>query len=136
MSWEHWTPDHMDVTFTPPRRSPMDMVEEFRSTMKQDKIPFTAGRLIREEYIEWETEYLKNGMDSNVEAEFKELCDLLYVIYGYANCMGWDIEEGLERVHKNNMARCIQPDGSIKYREDGKVMKNPDAPKVQLGDLI
>ena len=30
----------------------------------------------------------------------------------------------------------ILDDGTIKYREDGKVMKNPNAPKINLEDLV
>jgi predicted HAD superfamily Cof-like phosphohydrolase len=58
------------------------------------------------------------------------------VIYGYANAKGWDLAEAVLRVHNNNVGRCIQPDGSIKRRADGKVMKNPDYPKPNLSDLV
>jgi len=33
------------------------------------------------------------------------------------------------------MGRMFQDDGTIKRREDGKVIKNPLYPKVDLGDL-
>jgi len=36
----------------------------------------------------------------------------------------------------NNMGRCMQPDGSVKRREDGKIIKNKDYPAVDLSDLI
>ena len=60
----------------------------------------------------------------------------MYVIYGYANVRGWDLDEAVRRVHENNIGRCIQPDGSIQRREDGKILKNKDFPKVELGDLV
>lgn len=44
--------------------------------------------------------------------------------------------EAFTRVHKNNMGRVFQSDGTIKRREDGKILKNPDYPKVVLKDLI
>jgi hypothetical protein len=50
--------------------------------------------------------------------------------------MGWDLNEAVTRVHENNMERMTQDDGTIKRREDGKIIKNPNTPKVQLGDLV
>ena len=69
-------------------------------------------------------------------SELKELADLVYVCYGYANACGYDLDEAIRRVHENNVGRCVQPDGSIKRREDGKILKNEDYPKVDLGDLV
>jgi len=57
------------------------------------------------------------------------------VIYGYALARGWDLDEAVTRVHENNMARMKQDDGTIKRREDGKIIKNPNTPKVNLKDL-
>ena len=52
-----------------------------------------------------------------------------------AHC-GYDLDEAVRRVHINNMGRMLQPDGTIKRREDGKIIKNPDYPKVKLDDLV
>jgi predicted HAD superfamily Cof-like phosphohydrolase len=68
--------------------------------------------------------------------ELKELADLVYVIYGYAYAKGWNLDEALKRVHENNVARMTQDDGTIKRREDGKIIKNPNTPKVKLHDLV
>ena len=57
-------------------------------------------------------------------------------LYGYANTRGWDLDEAVRRVHDNNMGRMYQPDGTIKRREDGKIIKNKDYPKVKLEDLV
>jgi len=46
------------------------------------------------------------------------------------------LDEAVRRLHQNNMRRCVWPDGSIKRREDGKILRNPDAPKIDLSDLI
>jgi predicted HAD superfamily Cof-like phosphohydrolase len=70
------------------------------------------------------------------EGDLKELAGLVSSIYGYANAAGYDLDEAIRRVHANNLGRCLQPDGTIKRREDGKVIKNPDYPKVTLADLI
>ena len=125
-------------------KTPTDMVKEFAKTMGQEKNPILSESLIDEEYEEWSYEAnLQSGEVSkhyseayDPAKELKELSDLVYVIYGYANARGWDLEESTRRVHENNMGRCIQPDGSIKRREDGKIEKNKAYPKVYLGDLI
>jgi len=114
--------------------TPMDMVREFKETAKQPTNIEMSRKLIREEFDEWLIEVLNpNG---NKSAELKELCDLVYVVYGYALNMGWDLNEAVTRVHENNMERMTQDDGTIKRREDGKIIKNPNTPKVQLGDLV
>jgi hypothetical protein len=129
-----WGTDLEDQTFgywshdTKPQ-TPTEMVREFVTISGQKPNPDLYSKLISEEFEEWCEEYIP-------ELELKEMADLLYVIYGYANARGWDIEEAFRRVHENNLGRMYQPDGTIKRREDGKIMKNKDYPKVDLGDLV
>lgn len=115
----------------------MTMPQEFSKVMGQRPNPTLYLRLIEEEYEEFmeEARYGHVSKAGDI-AELKELSDLVYVCFGYALAMGWDLTEAINRVHRNNIARCIQPDGSIQRREDGKIIKNPDAPKVDLGDLV
>ena len=94
--------------------------------------PYLYAGLIAEEADEWRSEYLRDTR----EEQLKELADLVYVIYGFANAKGWDLDEAVRRVHENNLGRCIQPDGSVQRRADGKILKNPDYPKVDLTDLV
>ena len=109
-------------------KSVMDMVQDFAKITQQEPKPWLYARLIEEECDEF--------FDAEEEApELKELADLVYVCYGYANACGWNLDEAIRRVHENNVGRCIQPDGSIKRRPDGKILKNEDYPKVDLGDL-
>ena len=112
--------------------TPMDMVKEFSRVMQQLPNPALYAALIAEEADEWRSEYLHDTHAS----QLKELADLAYVVFGYANAKGWDLMEAIERVHINNIGRCLQPDGSIKRREDGKVMKKPNEPKVYQDDLV
>ena len=122
----------------------MEMVKEFAETMGQEPNALLSETLVDEEYEEWSFEAnLQSGevakhyaQKYDPVAELKELSDLVYVIYGYANVRGWDLDEAVRRVHENNIGRCIQPDGSIKRREDGKILKNKAFPKVELGDLV
>lgn len=111
-------------------RSPSDMVKEFMSVTGQVSNPNLQQMLIDEEYEEFQE------TQSKTVEELKELADLVYVCYGYAEACGYDLDEALVRVHQNNLGRCIQPDGTVQRRGDGKIMKNPDYPKVQLEDLI
>ena len=114
-------------------KTPSEMVAEYKLVAKQNTNVAMSLKLIREEFDEWLIEVLNpNG---NSEVELKELCDLVYVIYGYALARGWDLDEAVTRVHENNMDRIKQYDGTIKRREDGKIIKNPNTPKVNLKDL-
>ena len=125
-----------------PEKTPTEMVKEYAKTTGQKPNADLYSVLIGEEYDEWEVERETFGRknylsyDYQPKDELKELTDLLYVIYGYANARGWDVEEALRRVHKNNMGRMYQPDGTIKRRADGKIEKNKDYPKVDLSDLV
>lgn len=111
-------------------RSPSDMVKEFASVTGQVGTPMLYDNLITEEYSEWfkEEPYTVNDL--------KELADLVYVIYGYASACGYDLDEAIVRVHQNNLGRCIQPDGTVQRRFDGKIIKNPQYPPVVLSDLL
>ena len=52
------------------------------------------------------------------------LADLIYVCIGAANELGIDLNAVWKEVHRSNMAK-IGPNGEVKRREDGKVIK-PD----------
>ena len=114
-------------------KTPLELVMEYKKAAKQTSNIAMSLKLIREEFDEWLIEVLNPNGHS--EAELKELCDLVYVIYGYSLAKGWDLDEAVTRVHKNNMDRMKQDDGTIKRREDGKIIKNPNTPKVNLKDL-
>lgn len=111
-----------------------EMVNEFAETTKQTPSRKLSLNLIYEEYLEFTKEARRNKI--NPQDELKELADLIYVIYGYARVQGYDLDGAVEAVHENNLGRIRQPDGSIKRREDGKILKNPDYPKVNLNAYI
>ena len=69
------------------------------------------------------------------EEALKELADLVYVCYQYAENMNWFLDEALDRVHESNMSK-LGEDGKPIYREDGKVLKGPNYKKPNLSDLI
>ena len=53
------------------------------------------------------------------------LADLVYVIYGMAIESGMDLDSVLAEVQASNLSK-LMPDGSVKLREDGKVLKGPN----------
>jgi hypothetical protein len=126
---------YYDAVVHEAHKTPTEMVKEFAKTSGQKPDALLYSDLIEEEFKEWQHESWVI-LRYKPQLEIKELADLLYVIYGYANALGWDVEEALRRVHKNNMGRMRQPDGTIKRRADGKIEKNKEYPKVDLSDLV
>ena len=119
-----------------------NQAKEFRSqygikNSPEKKTTAYQTRLISEEYTEFiEAEsliYRDNPKFS--EDALKELADLVYVCYQYAENMGWFLDEALDRVHKSNMSK-LGEDGKPIYREDGKVLKGPNYKSPNLTDLI
>ena len=92
------------------------IVEEFKECLEADGFLFRHGRNVQEECL-------------------KELADLVYVCYQYAENMGWFLDEALNRVHESNMSK-LGEDGKPIYREDGKVLKGPGYKPPDLSDLI
>ena len=92
------------------------IVEEFNEFLEADGFLFRHGQNVQEECL-------------------KELADLVYVCYQYAENMGWFLDEALNRVHESNMYK-LDEDGKPIYREDGKVLKGPNYKPPNLEDLI
>jgi len=104
-----------------------EKVADFYNTLGISPLQGLAASLIQEEYGEWKTEYLQDTK----EDQLKELADLMFTCYGYAEAKGWDLEEAFDRVYQNNKGRCT---GEVDVT--GKAIKDKNYPKVYLGDLI
>ena len=87
--------------------------------------------LIAEEFEELRTAFNTEPFEN----ELKELADLVYVCFQYAENMEWDLEKALDRVHKSNMSK-LGLDGKPIRRADGKVLKGPNYQPPTLTDLI
>ena len=119
-----------------------DQAKEFRtkynlqSSRSKDKRSYQKN-LIVEEFKEFlEAEGMLFRKNDTIESEaLKELADLIYVCYQYAENMGWFLDEALDRVHQSNMSK-LGEDGKPIYREDGKVLKGPNYKPPSLTDLI
>ena len=92
------------------------IVEEFKEFLQAEGMLFMHGRNHQEEAL-------------------KELADLIYVGYQYAENMGWLLEEAMDRGHKSNLSK-LGEDGKPIYREDGKVLKGPNYKPPDLSDLV
>ena len=119
-----------------------EQAKEFRSTYGIDNSPSLPSRnkqknLIVEEFkefLESEGMLFRNNPVFPAEA-LKELADLVYVCYQYAENMKWSLDEALDRVHKSNMSK-LDEDGHPIYRDDGKVLKGPNYKPPNLTDLV
>ena len=119
-----------------------EQAKEFRTKYQLKNSPDRSTRscqknLIVEEFKEFlESEgSLFRDHPTVQEEALKELADLVYVCYQYAENMGWFLDEALDRVHKSNMSK-LGEDGKPIYREDGKVLKGPNYQPPDLTDLF
>lgn len=87
--------------------------------------------LITEEY----KEFIYASDHQSYEFELKELADLVYVCFQYAENMGWDLEEAFFRVHESNLSK-LGLDGKPIVRSDGKVLKGPNYQPPNLKDIV
>ena len=92
------------------------LVEEFKEFLQAEGMLFLSSN-----------EHKENAL--------KELADLIYVCYQYAENMGWNLDEAMHRVHESNMSK-LDEDGNPIYREDGKVLKGPNYQPPDLSDLV
>ena len=86
------------------------------------------------EFLEAEGMLFRDAQEFKSDA-LKELADLVYVCYQYAENIGWDLDEALDRVHRSNLSK-LDDDNKPIYREDGKVLKGPNYKPPNLKDLV
>jgi len=86
------------------------------------------------EFLDAENQLIM-GLTVNAADCLKELADLVYVCYQYAENLGWDLDEALNRVHQSNMSK-LDNNGNPIFREDGKVLKGPNYQPPNLKDLV
>jgi len=76
--------------------------------------------LINEEAEEFEQAAQARNLVEMADA----LADVIYVALGAAVSLGIDLAPVFEEVHRSNMTK-VWPDGQVRRREDGKVIKPP-----------
>ena len=117
-----------------------EMLKEFHETylakrnrvwIEEPGLEELASKLIKEEFKEFMDE-----TGDNQAALLKELADLVYVCYGYADRFGWDLDEAFRRVHLSNMSKLDPVTGKPIFREDGKILKSSAYKEPNLKDLV
>lgn len=89
-------------------------------------------KLINEEMQEFIVE--PNGTPE----QFKELCDLLWVIVQFANQMGYHLESGMQALVEEYRSKFYTVDGRYQplFREDGKLLKNTGFKKADFARVL
>lgn len=88
--------------------------------------------LIREEYKEF-----RDAVSAKDEVETLDaLIDMMVVILGAANSMGYDAEGAWNEVMKTNFAKIDPETGKIRKREDGKILKPEGWQPPQLAPFL
>ena len=119
-----------------------EQAKEFRtqynlkSSATKGKRSYQKNLIVEEfkEFLEAEGMLFRENIVLEAEA-LKELSDLVYVCYQYAENMGWLLDEALDRIHKSNMSK-LDTEGNPIYRDDGKVLKGPNYKPPTLTDLV
>ena len=119
-----------------------DQAKEFRSKYNLKNSAERQTRAVQhniiveefKEFLEAEGMLFMHGRNHQTDA-LKELADLVYVCYQYAENMSWNLDEAMNRVHESNMSK-LDEDGKPIYREDGKVLKGPNYKPPDLSDLF
>lgn len=120
--------------------NPQDLVTEFHTVFQApvktdgpgwhpDKALMNLRlELIREEWQELQDAYEEQDFVEVVDA----LADMIYVIYGFANGIGVDLNAVLQEVHRSNMTK-LDSEGNPIFREDGKIIKSElfEQPQIQ-----
>lgn len=126
-------------------QSNFEMVQDFNRVMEVEKSWTRENlglrlKLIEEEFNEVFDEFydkegdIKNERAINKRQVAKEFADLLYVIYGAADCLGIPLDTAFREVHRSNMSK-FGPDGKAIRREDGKVLKGPNYSPADMSIL-
>ena len=87
------------------------------------------------EFLEAHKGMMYNRNEIMSACTLKELSDLVFVCFQYAENMEWDLLEALNRVYRSNMSKLDEHERPI-YREDGKILKGPNYKEPELNDLV
>ena len=80
--------------------------------------------LVKEEYEEWLASKSESGFKPVDDLD--AVCDLIWVLIGYAHSMGYDLKGAWEEVARSNMDKIDELSGKVLKRADGKVLKPAD----------
>ncbi len=106
-----------------------DKLELARKNSSWEYISFSFGNLLKEEYNELGAAIEAKDEVETLDGAFDVSVIALNIAYKLFRMKGLNheeakfrTEEGFHRVLDSNLSK-LHPDGSVKYREDGKVLK-------------
>lgn len=102
-----------------------------RPTVPSDEDVSLRKRLVREE----DDEFSQASDQRDAQSVAHELSDILYVVYGAANTWGIDLEPVFAEIHRANMTK-VWPDGTVRKREDGKILKPPGWTPADISHIM
>lgn len=118
-----------------------DLVKEFHETFNHpiatepalvdDEQAYLREQLITEEH----EEFIDASINRDLTAISDALGDLVYVCYGTALVYGIDLDAVIEEIHRSNMSK-LNPDGTVTYRQDGKVLKGENYKEPDIYGVI
>jgi predicted HAD superfamily Cof-like phosphohydrolase len=88
--------------------------------------------LISEEFAELR----EAEVDEDTVEEFDAVLDLIVVLIGYGLSRGWPMNEGWAEVMRSNMAKIDPYSGTVRRREDGKILKPEGWTPPDLASLL
>jgi hypothetical protein len=117
---------------------PFNQVEQFLVAFDQtvdkdnDAQRVLYAKLISEEFAEFLQAYFEKDNTEQLDA----VCDLIWVLVGYAKSRGWDIEGAFDEVARSNMSKLDPDTGKPIKREDGKVLKGANYFRPELEKFL
>jgi len=120
--------------------TPGKAVREFHRTfgMPTPELPgWVEERLeLRMTLIEEEENEFREAVENkDLSNAIKEACDVIYVYAGFLIEMGVDPDVAFDEVHRSNMSK-VWEDGTVKFREDGKVLKPPTYSPADIDGVV
>jgi predicted HAD superfamily Cof-like phosphohydrolase len=117
---------------------PFNQVEQFLVAFDQtvdkdnDAQRVLYAKLISEEFAEFLQAYFEKDNTEQLDA----VCDLIWVLVGYAKSRGWDVEGAFDEVARSNMSKLHPDTGKPIKREDGKVLKGANYFRPELEKFL
>ena len=132
-SWRH-------ATFEERRQTPGEMLREFHEvylcTIGTEDDFNGPEQEMRMDLMREEMKELEGARDAHDLIEYLDaLADIVYIAYGNALHLGYNLDPILEEVHRSNMSK-LGEDGKPIYREDGKVLKGPNYSPPDIAGVI
>ncbi|GCE65713.1 hypothetical protein OMCYN_01659 [cyanobiont of Ornithocercus magnificus] len=126
---------HICSPNTPKTRKPINLINMLLDQAGEFQKASTKGLFI--DLIDEELGELMDAVEDrdDEECQLKELADIVYSSFQLAWSQNWDLEEALQRVHESNLTK-IPPDGRVRRRDDGKILKLEGYRPPDLSDLV